>query len=287
MAKIITDNQHYADIASAIRTKNETETLYKPSEMASAILEIQGGGDLNFEVVGGTSEPSNPKENTIWVDTNTEVIGWSFSATEPVDPAEGMVWVKSSDKYGVKINIAKDNVLSVYPYKVMQYESGSWIVKDGSKVFQSGKWIDIGAYLYYYGDQRTDITGGWKVGQVTANNAATLTFEDDHMILRRPNTTSNGAACTSRTIDLTEFDTAYVEYYQQTSGSSSVDFRASAGIGKSWDDYAKTEALPKDVRTIEALDISGVDRSAYITFRFAASTGDPANYAQIFRIWLV
>ena len=43
MAIVTTDNQHYADIAAAIREKNGEETLYKPSEMAAAILAIEGG----------------------------------------------------------------------------------------------------------------------------------------------------------------------------------------------------------------------------------------------------
>lgn len=36
----ITDNKHYTDIASAIRTKLNTTSLYKPAQMASAILDI-------------------------------------------------------------------------------------------------------------------------------------------------------------------------------------------------------------------------------------------------------
>lgn len=43
MAIVTTDNQHYTDIAAAIRSKNGTETLYKPSEMAAAIQAISGG----------------------------------------------------------------------------------------------------------------------------------------------------------------------------------------------------------------------------------------------------
>ena len=38
---------------------------------------------LNFEIVGGTAEPSNPEENTIWVNTDTNITGWEFSANEP------------------------------------------------------------------------------------------------------------------------------------------------------------------------------------------------------------
>ena len=48
MAKVLTDSQHYTDIADAIREKNGESTQYKPSEMASAIQGIQsGGGDID------------------------------------------------------------------------------------------------------------------------------------------------------------------------------------------------------------------------------------------------
>ena len=46
MAKVITDNQHYKDIADAIRAKTESGDSYKPSEMADAIMAIEGGGEL-------------------------------------------------------------------------------------------------------------------------------------------------------------------------------------------------------------------------------------------------
>lgn len=42
-----------------------------------------GGTSLNFKVVGGTSAPSNPKENTIWVNTSNKITAWAFSADEP------------------------------------------------------------------------------------------------------------------------------------------------------------------------------------------------------------
>lgn len=48
-------------------------------------LEGFGGGSnpLNFKVVGGTVQPDNPKENTIWINTDTEITSWDFSATQP------------------------------------------------------------------------------------------------------------------------------------------------------------------------------------------------------------
>ena len=44
MSIILTDNQYYTDIASAIRLKASTASTYKPSEMAAAITAIPGGG---------------------------------------------------------------------------------------------------------------------------------------------------------------------------------------------------------------------------------------------------
>lgn len=41
---ILSDSQHYSDIANAIRAKNGESTQYKPSEMALAIKSLQGGG---------------------------------------------------------------------------------------------------------------------------------------------------------------------------------------------------------------------------------------------------
>ena len=43
---------------------------------------VGGGAGLNFKVVGNP-QPSNPVENTIWVDTDTPITSWVFSATEP------------------------------------------------------------------------------------------------------------------------------------------------------------------------------------------------------------
>lgn len=38
-----------------------------------------GGNPLNFKVVGNP-QPNNPKENTIWIDTDVPITGWQFSA---------------------------------------------------------------------------------------------------------------------------------------------------------------------------------------------------------------
>jgi hypothetical protein len=41
------------------------------------------GAKFNFEIVGGTTQPNNPSENTIWVNTENEITGWYFGADDP------------------------------------------------------------------------------------------------------------------------------------------------------------------------------------------------------------
>lgn len=43
-----------------------------------------GNGDLNFQIVGGTTAPSDPKENDIWVNTDRDIPEWVFSSDDPL-----------------------------------------------------------------------------------------------------------------------------------------------------------------------------------------------------------
>lgn len=42
-----------------------------------------GSNGLNFKVVGGTTQPTNPCENTIWVDTDIDITSWFFDDYNP------------------------------------------------------------------------------------------------------------------------------------------------------------------------------------------------------------
>lgn len=70
-------------IADAIRAKTGKEDTLTLDQMPLEIAGIQTGVELNFKVVGGTTEPTSSSENTIWVNTDVEITSWVFSATEP------------------------------------------------------------------------------------------------------------------------------------------------------------------------------------------------------------
>lgn len=79
MSYIITNGQHYKDIATAIRSKMLTDREYAPSEMASAVANIPSSAD-------GTDEPItgiyflNPNEQGY--PTKVKVVGWSLENKE-------------------------------------------------------------------------------------------------------------------------------------------------------------------------------------------------------------
>lgn len=107
--------------------------------MAIGRTNVGGGTSLNFSIVGGTSQPVNPKENTIWVNTDTGISGWVFSASDPESPTEGMVWILTGISSTVKFNALKKNGIQVYPISAKQYISGAW-VSVTAQTYQDGEW---------------------------------------------------------------------------------------------------------------------------------------------------
>ena len=60
-----------------------------------------GANAFNFAVTGGTVQPVNPAENTLWVNTDKEITGWLFDAG---DPFVGTI----AQEAGVQLGSAED-----------------------------------------------------------------------------------------------------------------------------------------------------------------------------------
>lgn len=100
------------------------------------------GTSLNFDVVGGTTAPTNPKENTIWVNTDVSITSYCFSATEPETLEEGLVWINVDTFSNAEFSVTKNNPIIVYPVVVKQYISGAF-VDVITKIYQVGDWKSI------------------------------------------------------------------------------------------------------------------------------------------------
>lgn len=119
-----------------------------------------GGSELGFRVISGTVAPAAPRENDIWVNTES-MTGWCFSAEEP-EAAEGLVWVTVGSSSGVAFNALRKNTLMVYPISAKQYTGGEWVAR-AAQSWQGGEWVSWWAEgtLFENGVDDTDVTGGW------------------------------------------------------------------------------------------------------------------------------
>lgn len=173
------------------------------------IFNVSGGGGtaLNFRVVGGTTAPTNPAENCIWVNTSKTITDWVFSATQPT-AASGRVWIKTGTSSTVEFNALKKNGIQIYPLSAKQYVSGAWVDKT-TKSCHGGEWVDWwNGQIYEYGNDFTSITGGFGY-----NNEGTLTKKEDSISLA---TTGNGSCkiYTQKKIDFTNYSKLCVNVTQ-------------------------------------------------------------------------
>lgn len=255
-------------------------------------LEGFGGGSnpLNFKVVGGTSAPASPKENTIWVNTDTEITGWFFNATEPEAPAEGMVWISTGTFSSVEFNALKKNGLQVCPISAKQYINGAWVDKT-AKSYQDGVWVDWFSVLYDSGDEFEPITGGWAAYYGTTSsypNKGTLTKNTDNLQITIPNK-SNITVHTARKIDLSnysvaEFDVECISHYDAYTLSCYADNTENYAPGGSAKAASINANIANGTRATICLDISNLSGFYYIgAFAFLHENGSTMKY----KVWKV
>ena len=129
-----------------------------------------GGGGLNFNLVGGLTQPTDPVENTIWVNTDFEITGYIFSATEPAEIEPGMVWIYTNTFSPFVFNALKKNCLEVYPFSVKQWIDDA-LVDVPASIYQNGEWVEILTDLVFFenGVFNTDVWGD-PTGTYTLND---------------------------------------------------------------------------------------------------------------------
>lgn len=148
------------------------------------------GASLNFKVAGGASRPSSPAENTVWVNTDTEVTGWMLSPVEP-EAAEGLVWISVGSASDAAFNALKKNGIMVYPISAKQYVDGAWANKE-AMVYKSGQWVSFSTEvlcLYQPGDTCDSVTGGYaaeglsETGSSSGVAVPAVTYGEESMVI--------------------------------------------------------------------------------------------------------
>lgn len=218
--------------------------------MAIGRTNAGGGASLNFKVVGGTTAPGSPTENTIWVNTSTAIPSWAFSATEPGSPAAGMVWISTGTSSTVAFNALKKNAIQVYPARAKQYVGGKWVAVD-AYIYKSGTWVQFSSEITYYrlpGDECSAITGGWEAKgastkkstdsgftapTVTDLEDAVKVWLDGQFWTGSANQTRSGGYFTKNKIDFSGISAIKINVTQDYRGSSDHPGAVVFGIASS------------------------------------------------------
>lgn len=248
--------------------------------MAKGFKHGAGGGGLNFKIVGGTTEPTNLKENTIWVDTDEKITGYIFSAAQPTNPTEGLVWFFTAAPSTIQFNALKKNGIEVYPITARQYLGGAWVNRT-AKIQQDGKLEELMLLLYRPGDECTDITGGWVARAVprasggTAQKPTITRKEDSISFQLVADRGTSGVVNLVNKIDLT--GKKVIRFYGSKSGASTSDtciLRLWSALGSYSDASVVAEvnlhSYPNFEQEPIAIDISGLTSGSYylgIAFR--------------------
>jgi hypothetical protein len=185
--------------------------------MAKGFKHGAGGGvALKFKVVGGTSAPSNPVENTFWINTDTPITYWIFSGT-PEIKEEGTVWIQTGAFSPNAFNALKgNNAILVYPLTAKQYINGVWVDKP-AKVYKYDAWRDLwNGQLFDNGNQWESVTGGWvDAEQINASYAYRIPISVGSTISLDTTTYGDFRQCVARTakrVDLSGYSTVEVDF---------------------------------------------------------------------------
>lgn len=107
---------------------------------------VSGGGiALNFKMVGNP-KPTNPKENTIWIDTDMDITSWDFSIEPPCLRSNNRNMIThpfvsgTTQVYGIKYTDNGDGTISV---EVMGTQAGT-----SKYSLSSNSAVDIDRNLY-------------------------------------------------------------------------------------------------------------------------------------------
>lgn len=231
-----------------------------------------GGGGLNLKVVGGTTRPTAPRENTIWVNTTTAITGYVLSPTQPETGTEGLVWLKTADT-GVEINVGKKNAVLLHLASGMLYTGASWKDVECS-AFSNGVWTQFSflrIYLYNAGDQCAPLTGGWGI---TNHGNGTSKLMDTYIQVSNTGTSANSISNihTLSKVDLNGYSKlcAQVDITEVpgTKGASYIKFGLGSDLGLAGGNFtASTEinTKPDSDQTIMSIDISSA-KSNYVLF---------------------
>ena len=234
---------------------------------------------LNFKVVGGTSRPSAPGENTIWVN-GEGITSWVLSPVEP-EAAEGLAWVAVGGASEYAFNALKKNALMVFPISAKVYTGGAWENAE-AEIYQNGKWnsfsVTWDGYYFKDGDQYESVTGGWTTEGW--NNQATASADNGILYVESPHAQYAARIGTAKPVDLTGVDKIWLN---SPSGQGSSAYSGYLLVCTDKEDYTDVKQAQITTGTV-SVDVSGLSGPHYLLLRTLGGTNGSGS-ASVRAIW--
>lgn len=237
--------------------------------------------DLNFEIVGGTTTPSNPKENMIWINTDVKITNYDFNINEPENPVQGMVWIFTSTGTSTQIafDAIKKNSIHIYPISARQYISDAWVDKTAS-IYQNEEWVDWISWIFHNGELTTKfgtLGNPYKYAYSSnGNNACSVSYNISDNVLTLSFTRASskyayesGYAYFSNKMDFTNISTIEISLGDVSSGSIRLVVLGSIGNDVSSSAVAGTDLSANSINT---LDVSQLNNSYYLAITYYRSS---------------
>lgn len=249
------------------------------------------GGGLAVYIVGGTTQPTNPKENTVWVNTDTAITEWVFSATQPSTRLDGSalsggeVWFQVDTAATAPINVLKKNGAYEYPQVCYQYISGAWVAKT-ARTYQNGAWVDWILYLYNNGVNNTAVGGGLTASgwSWAGSQEAAPTFTPQYISFTTSLKDVHMNCGTNTTYDLTKYSRIYILYSVYTTLRHRGDFCITST--KSTNDRVAYKDFSVATNQTDYIDISSLMGSYYIGIGMATTTENAVDErGRVYAIW--
>lgn len=176
-----------------------------------------GSSGLDLEVVGGTTQPAQPAENTVWLNTSVEIGEVYLQGNQPANPTAGDVWINTSTK-GTTLEVMQSPYLEIEIGTVKQYNDAAWSEPD-VQVYKAGEWHTSVLYLYS--------AGAWsEYGIFEAGKLVTVTETSysglECVKVQLTDSGTNGYARIASPIDVTKYNTLSVKA-KTTSTSTGSD----------------------------------------------------------------
>lgn len=222
-----------------------------------------GGGGGGLRVVVGLTAPANPRENTVWVKSDTAGKKYVFAEAEPEAAEEGLLWLSVTGK-GI-ITAAR------------VYSGGKWVLAD-AYMFIGGQWVPIASswdgVLFENGNQYEDITGGWYVHGIDG----TGTTPNLHAWSSPGQVTIR----TNNKIDVTNYKTLYWTG-SGGGGSAGEEWGADCYIKDTVDAETSVASLSFRHNNTYQIDVTSITGEYYIIFDVGGTDWQQINLS---KVWL-